>query len=48
MPGISKDDMVEAFSAATVNSTMQYDNYSARSKTGQVAYGQIVGASKFA
>ena len=46
--GINKEDMIEAFSSANINSSMQYDNYSARSKTGQVAYGQIAGESKFA
>jgi len=46
--GMNKDDMVEAFSAAQINSSMQYDNYAARDKTGTVEYGKIVGASKFA
>ena len=46
--GITKEDMMEAFSTTQVNSTMQYDNYGARDKTGQVEYGNIVGASKFA
>jgi hypothetical protein len=40
--------MADAFSNATINSSMQYDNYAARDKTGQVEYGKIVGQSKFA
>jgi hypothetical protein len=46
--GASAEEMADAFSNATINSSMQYDNYAARDKTGQVEYGKIVGQSKFA